>query len=91
MPQETESRPSLPTALTPALYRSADWQNPALEPTIDEILSDPIVHLVLGRDHLEIGDVERFLKNASRRLVEKTKSQRAARAKVTADAEMCCL
>jgi hypothetical protein len=55
-----------------------DWQNPDLEPSIDEILADPIVGLVLARDHLNAMDVASFLKAMSRRLTDGTNG--AARA-----------
>jgi hypothetical protein len=72
MNQEIASRPALQTRPLPRPnYEpagAADWRDIETEPTLDEILADPIVHLVLGRDHLEIRDVERFLRAASRRL-----------------------
>ncbi|MDR3496571.1 MAG: hypothetical protein P4L82_18385 [Ancalomicrobiaceae bacterium] len=45
-----------------------NWQDPMCEPTLDEILADPIVRLVFDRDHLDALEVERFLKAVSRRL-----------------------
>ena len=45
-----------------------DWQDPMREPTLEEILADPIVRLVFDRDRLDAVEVERFLKAASRRL-----------------------
>ncbi|MDR3375203.1 MAG: hypothetical protein P4L98_15865 [Ancalomicrobiaceae bacterium] len=47
-----------------------DWQDPMREPTLEEILADPIVRLVFDRDRLDAVEVERFLKAASRRLAD---------------------
>lgn len=81
MNQEADSRPAF---LLQALKSdpAGGWQDTAVEPTLDEILADPIVHLVLGRDHLEIRDVERFLKCASRRLIERDSSPNFGRVKL---------
>jgi hypothetical protein len=73
MPQEADSRPALLSQTFPS-DPAVDWQDLDIEPSLEEILADPIVHLVLGRDHLEIRDVERFLKCASRRLIERDRS-----------------
>lgn len=48
--------------------RSSDWGDPAVEPSLDEILNDPIVGLVLARDGLDRRTVERFLVAQSLRL-----------------------
>jgi len=78
MIHETDYRAaSKSSALTDRRYAfncAEDWRDTVNEPTLDEILADPIVHLVLGRDHLEIGDVERFLRSASRRMSERARS-----------------
>jgi hypothetical protein len=81
MIQETESRTAFARNCFDA-DQFADWQDPSVEPTLDEILADPIVHLVLGRDHLEIRDVERFLKSASQRLFERDRSPNFGRVKL---------
>ena len=59
-----------------------DWQDPDMEPSLDEILADPIVHLVMNRDHLKVRDVERFLKCASQHLYERDRSPNFGRVKL---------
>ena len=73
MIQETESRTAFTRKSFDAM-KFVDRDDPIVEPTLDEILADPIVHLVISRDHLEVRDVERFLKSASRRLYERDRS-----------------
>jgi hypothetical protein len=81
MSQETKSRPAFSMQRYGADLIS-DWQDPMTEPTLDEILADPIVHLVLGRDHLEVREVEQFLKCASRRLIETKQSPNFGRVRL---------
>jgi hypothetical protein len=81
MIQEFESRPAF---MKPSFEvdELIDWEDPGMEPSLDEILADPIVHLVLDRDHLEVRDVERFLKCASQRLYERDRSPNFGRVKL---------
>ncbi len=81
MSQETKSRPAFIMKRYGAEMIS-DWQDPMIEPTLDEILADPIVHLVMDRDHLEVRDVELFLKRASKRLIETRQSPNFGRARL---------
>lgn len=36
---------------------TARWSEPGVEPALEEILSDPIVRLVMRRDHIARADV----------------------------------
>ncbi|GEO40632.1 serine/threonine protein kinase HipA of HipAB toxin-antitoxin module [Skermanella aerolata] len=38
------------------------------EPSLDELLNDPILHALLARDGLTVGEVRRFLDEMKRRL-----------------------
>lgn len=62
----------------PGVKLERNWQDPATEPTLDEILADPIVRLVFDRDRLDAAEVERFLKAASRRLATPAVSRMTA-------------
>lgn len=45
-------------------YRAFDdpsWMNPSVEPALDDILSDPVVRMVMRRDRLDPADVRRFI------------------------------
>jgi hypothetical protein len=44
------------------------WADAHVEPSIDEILADPIIHLVLRRDGLTAGAVKACLDQERRRL-----------------------
>lgn len=49
-------------------YRGPRPLPPAFEPTIEDILADPIVGLLLRRDGLTVGDVRVTLEHERRRL-----------------------
>ncbi|MDK9697033.1 MAG: hypothetical protein OEL76_11625 [Siculibacillus sp.] len=55
---------------TEALDRR-DWTDPFVEPSLAEILSDPMMELVFRRDHLRRDHVEHFLRRHASRLAEK--------------------
>jgi hypothetical protein len=38
-----------------------DWRDPAAEPRLDDILSDPVVRLLMRRDGLDPADVRRMM------------------------------
>jgi hypothetical protein len=46
----------------------AAWLSAGLEPTLDELLSDPIVELLMRRDRISRQDVLRAVQRARRRL-----------------------
>lgn len=52
---------------TDALDRR-DWTDPFVEPTLAEILSDPMMELVFRRDQLHRDNVESFLRCHATRL-----------------------
>lgn len=45
-----------------------DWTDPFVEPSLAEILSDPMMDLVFRRDQLRRDHVEHFLRDQSNRL-----------------------
>jgi hypothetical protein len=45
-----------------------DWTDPCVEPTLSEILADPMIQLVFRRDSLDRDHVEHFLRNHATRL-----------------------
>lgn len=45
-----------------------DWTDPCLEPTLSEILADPMMELVFRRDSLIRDDVEKLLRGHASRL-----------------------
>ncbi len=45
-----------------------DWTDPFVEPSLAEILSDPMMDLVFRRDHLHRDHVEHFLRDHASRL-----------------------
>jgi hypothetical protein len=61
MKQETHTRHG-------QTHDSRDWTDPCLEPTLAEILADPMMELVFRRDSLERGDVEKLLRGHASRL-----------------------
>jgi hypothetical protein len=54
-------------SLIPAAARDT-WTGSPVEPSIDDILSDPIIRLVLRRDGLTVGTVRAQLDKERRRL-----------------------
>ena len=52
---------------TDALDRR-DWTDPCVEPSLAEILSDPMMELVFRRDQLHRDNVENFLRCHATRL-----------------------
>lgn len=49
-----------------------DWTDPCIEPSLAEILSDPMTELVFRRDHLRRDNVEHFLRDLASRLESRT-------------------
>lgn len=45
-----------------------DWSDPCIEPTLAEILSDPMMDLVFRRDSLRRDHVEKLLRDQANRL-----------------------
>ncbi len=45
-----------------------DWTDPFVEPSLAEILADPMMDLVFRRDHLHRDNVESFLRDHATRL-----------------------
>jgi len=43
------------------------WTTAGVEPTLDEMLADPIVQLVMRRDRIAAGDVRRAVRGAAPR------------------------
>lgn len=43
----------------------AEWR---AEPALDDILSDPVVHMVMARDGLDPDDVRRFIETTADRI-----------------------
>ena len=56
---------------TDALDRR-DWTDPFVEPSLAEILSDPMMELVFRRDQLHRDNVEHFLRGHASRLAAKS-------------------
>ena len=48
--------------------RTVAWSQAGVEPTLSEMLADPIVHLVMARDGLSRADVERAVAHGQRQL-----------------------
>lgn len=46
----------------------SDWAQAGLEPSLDELLADPIVGMLLRRDHLERANVRAMLSRLQARL-----------------------
>ncbi len=49
-----------------------DWTDPFVEPSLAEILSDPMMELVFRRDHLRRDNVEHFLRDHATRLADRS-------------------
>jgi hypothetical protein len=47
---------------------SRDYQEAGVEPSLDEVLADPIVQLVLRRDRIEVRDLVQYLDEARTRV-----------------------
>lgn len=47
-----------------------DWSRPGIEPSLEDVLEDPIVHLVMRRDRLTPGDVLKAIEDVRRRLAK---------------------
>lgn len=43
------------------VFEDPSWMNPSAEPALDDILSDPVVRMVMRRDRLDPADVRRFM------------------------------
>ena len=56
------------------------WSEMGVEPTLEEVLSDQLFHLVQGRDGLCAQETRRFLMSMASRLKHKWLSGGAARA-----------
>lgn len=55
--------------LTPeAPYDLRDWTDPCIEPTLNELLADPMMDLVFHSDKLRRENVETFLRGHAQRL-----------------------
>jgi hypothetical protein len=57
------------------------YQEGGVEPPLEELLVDPIVRLVLRRDHISVGDLFRYIDEARDRLLDEdgqTRSRNAA-------------
>jgi len=53
----------------PTKFRKAQsWSEAGDEPRLTDLLADPIVHLVMARDHLSRADVERAVAYGQRQL-----------------------
>ena len=39
------------------MTQEKNWAQAGIEPRLDEIMNDPIVHLVMARDNLNVDDV----------------------------------
>ncbi len=53
---------------TEAIVEQRDWTDPCIEPTLTEILSDPMMDLVFRRDSLRRDNVEKLLRDQALRL-----------------------
>jgi hypothetical protein len=60
--------PTRPTSRPTIVRTSRTWSEAGEEPTLAEMLADPIVHLVMARDHLTRADVERAVSFGQRLL-----------------------
>ncbi len=45
------------------------WQNPGIEPKLEDMLADPLIHLVMQRDHISRTDVEKVIDQTRARLM----------------------
>jgi len=48
------------------MVETKKWTHAGEEPRLDEVMNDPIVHLVMARDNLKIDDVWQVVKNAQK-------------------------
>jgi len=53
---------------TPEVVDLRDWTDPCIEPTLNELLADPMMDLVFRSDKLHRENVESFLKTQAMRL-----------------------
>jgi hypothetical protein len=53
-----------------------DWSRAGVEPGLDDLISDPLVHLVMRRDHVAPPDVLKALARARARLGKPAASPR---------------
>ncbi len=51
--------------------RSGEWQDGYREPSLEDLLSDPMVRLLMRRDRLVADEVEDLLRSAARRLAHR--------------------
>ena len=45
------------------------WRDPGIEPSLEDVLSDPLVHLIMRRDHLSVADVRQMMDITQARLL----------------------
>jgi hypothetical protein len=45
------------------------WRDPGIEPSLEDVLSDPLVHLVMRRDRLSVADVRQVMDITQARLL----------------------
>ncbi len=45
------------------------WRDPGIEPSLEDVLSDPLVHLIMRRDRLSVADVRQVMNITQARLL----------------------
>jgi len=45
------------------------WRDPGVEPSLEDVLSDPLVNLIMRRDHLSVADVRQMMDITQARLL----------------------
>lgn len=58
--------PLKPRSLRP--HPADRWQDAGVEPTLSEVLSDPLIHLILRRDGLNLDDLRRAIADGQSKL-----------------------
>jgi len=62
------AQPSRPVSLSTVVRGPRSWTEAGEEPSLAEILADPIVHLVMARDRLSRADLDRAVAYGQRLL-----------------------
>jgi hypothetical protein len=66
MPKKPLHTPPSPAAAAPAPWHQA-WREAGKEPSLREVLADPLVHLVMRRDGVTLAQLEAVIARAKER------------------------
>ena len=59
-------------------YGHQDWRSADVEPRLEDVLADPLVHLVMARDRIGMAELRAVIADAQRRLRSRLCARAAA-------------